>query len=174
MNPIIRPARADEAEALAALKLTTFRETFIDGFAIPYPPADLAIFEAESYGTDAVAAELANPDVTTWVAEGDGRLLGYAKVSACKLPHPEVKPGAGELCQLYVRRDAQGMRLGQRLMDTALDHLAVARPGPVWLGVWSGNLKAQRFYAAYGFSKVGDYLFPVGDWRDEEFIFRRG
>lgn len=41
------------------------------------------------------------------------------------------------------------------------------------MGVWSGNHKAQRFYRAYGFDKVGEYGFPVGAWTDHEFIFRR-
>jgi ribosomal protein S18 acetylase RimI-like enzyme len=84
-----------------------------------------------------------------------------------------VRPEDGELYQLYVRREAQGDRVGQRLFQTALDHLAETRPGPVWLGVWSGNEKAQRFYARHGFSHVGGYLFPVGEWRDQEYIFRR-
>lgn len=170
----IRPATTDDVQVLAELKLETFRATFLDkGFAIPYPPADLAIFERDSYSTEAVAGELANPDMATWVAERDGRLLGYAKVSGCKLPHPEATHEQGELCQLYIRKEAQGLRLGRRLMDVALEYLATHRPGPVWLGVWSGNQKAQDFYHAYGFRKVGGYLFPVGDWRDEEFIFRR-
>jgi len=39
--------------------------------------------------------------------------------------------------------------------------------------VWSENFGAQRFYARYGFSKVGTYEFPVGQVRDLEFILRR-
>ncbi len=170
----LRRATLADVAPLAALKLDTFRATFLDeGFGIPYPPADLAIFEAQSYGLPAIEAELADPELATFVAEAEGGLLGYAKVGPCKLPHPEVKPGDGELGQLYLHRAAQGLGLGRRLMDMALAHLAAHRPGPVWLGVWSGNHKAQKFYHAYGFRKVGDYLFPVGDWRDEEFIFRR-
>ena len=39
----IRRATPDDAAMLAELKLATFRETFLaGGFAIPYPPADLA------------------------------------------------------------------------------------------------------------------------------------
>ncbi|MFN7147173.1 MAG: GNAT family N-acetyltransferase, partial [Myxococcota bacterium] len=72
-----------------------------------------------------------------------------------------------------VRREAQGARLGALLLDRALAHLAAHRPGPVWLGVWSGNHKAQAFYAGRGFAKVGDYRFAVGAWLDEELIFRR-
>ncbi len=173
-TPLIRPARADDAALLAALKLDTFRETFLEGgFAIPYPPADLALFERSSYTPEVVAGELANPEQATWVAELGGKLVGYAHVGPCKLPHPEVTPASGELYQLYVRRDAQGLKLGGKLLALSLDHLATHRPGPIWLGVWSGNLKAQAVYAAKGFTKVGDYRFKVGDWYDEEYIFRR-
>lgn len=173
MTAIIRPATPNDAEALAELKLTTFRETFLDGFAIPYPPDDLAAFEANSYAPAMVSAELADVGRATWVAEDDGVLLAYAQVGPSKLPHPDVASGAGELYQLYARNAAQGLRLGRTLLTLALDHLAVARPGPIWLGVWSGNLKAQAVYAARGFAKVGEYRFPVGSWYDEEFIFRR-
>lgn len=173
MTPVIRPARPDDVDALADLKLATFRETFLEeGFAIPYPPADLALFEAASYAPDAVAAELGDGEKRTWVAEADGRLIGYAQVGPCKLPHVDAAPGDGELYQLYVLRAAQGLKLGKALLQTALDHLAATRPGPVWLGVWSGNEKAQAVYAARGFEKVGDYRFRVGSWYDEEYIFR--
>jgi len=174
MTVAIRPATPDDVEALAALKLATFRETFVEGFAIPYPLEDLALFEQASYAPATIAAELANPDHATWVAEAGAHLLGYAHVGPCKLPHPDVRPGAGELYQLYVRGKAQGMGLGGRLLTITLDHLEAVRPGPAWLGVWSGNLRAQAVYAARGFMRVGAYRFPVGDWFDDEFIYRRG
>ncbi|ATE62996.1 GNAT family N-acetyltransferase [Rhizorhabdus dicambivorans] len=176
MTATIRPARPDDAAALADLKLVTFRQTFLEeGFGIPYPPADLALFEAASYAPEAVAAELADPARQSWVAELDGRLIGYAQVGPCKLPHVEASPDHGELYQLYVLREAQGLKLGRALLDAALDHLAATRPAfPVWLGVWSGNDKAQVVYARNGFAKVGDYRFKVGSWYDEEYIFRKG
>jgi ribosomal protein S18 acetylase RimI-like enzyme len=171
---VLRLARADEAEVLAALKLATFRETFIEGFAIPYPPDDLAAFEERTYSAAAVAGELADPELVTWVAEdGEGRLIGYAKVGPCKLPHPDVAAGAGELYQLYVLNAAQGTGLGRRLLDLALDHLAETRPGPLWLGVWEENRRAQAVYAARGFRQVGSYSFMVGDWEDRDLIYRR-
>jgi ribosomal protein S18 acetylase RimI-like enzyme len=173
MDPLLRPALPEDVEPLAALKLETFRETFLDGFGIPYPPADLALFEAASYSPAAVAGELADGERKNWVVEADGRLIAYAQVGPCKLPHPEVRQGEGELYQVYVRADAQGLGLGKRLLTTALDHLAATRPGSIWLGVWSGNHKAQAVYRKIGFDKVGEYQFPVGSWRDEEFIFRR-
>jgi ribosomal protein S18 acetylase RimI-like enzyme len=172
--PRLRRAIPADTEALSALKRATFRETFLEEFAIPYPPADLARFEAESYDVGPVAAELANPTHASWVCEGaDGTLLGYAHAGPCKLPHQDVAPGAGELYQIYVRRAAQGLGIGRLLLGAALDWLSEAYPGPQWIGVWSGNLRAQSIYAGLGFRKVGDYQFPVGDHRDEEYIFRR-
>jgi ribosomal protein S18 acetylase RimI-like enzyme len=169
----LRPAHPIDAPALARLKLETFRETFLVGFGVPYPPADLAVFEASAYGEDNVARELADPEHRTWIGERDGALLAYAHVGPCKLPHPDVRAGEGELYQLYVRGAAQGEGLGGRLLQMALDHLEANRPGAIWLGVWSGNHRAQDIYRAKGFEQVGTYEFPVGAWRDQELIFRR-
>lgn len=173
-SPILRDARIDEAEKLAALKLETFRESFVEGgFAIPYPSDDLAMFEAASYSPAKVAAQLADPGHRTWIVTAADRMLAYAHVGPCKLPHPEVVSDAAELYQIYVRGEAQGLGIGRQLLTHALDYLARARPGPVWLGVWSRNHRAQALYAAQGFARVGQYRFPVGSWEDEDYIFRR-
>lgn len=170
----IRRARPADAEALAALKRATFRETFIEDFAIPYPPEDVARFEAETRSPARVRAEIADPACASWIAEGaDGALLAYAFAGPCHLPHKDARPSHGELYQLYVARAAQGLGLGRALMARALDWLATTYAGPLWLGVWSGNARAQAFYAAAGFRKVGGYAFKVGAHRDAEYIFRR-
>jgi len=170
---MLRLARPEDACALAALKLASFRETFIEGFKIPYPPADLEKFERASYSVDSVARELADTAKCTWVVDRDGTLLAYAHVGPTKLPHADASADDGELYQVYALRAAQGLGLGKQLLATAFAHLETTRPGPIWLGVWSGNLKAQAIYHALGFVKVGEYQFPVGAWRDDEFIFRR-
>jgi ribosomal protein S18 acetylase RimI-like enzyme len=174
MRHDIRPALPADAPALAALKRTTFRDTFVEDFAIPYPPDDLRRFEALSYGEATIRAELADRRHETWVAAAadDGALLGYVHFGPCKLPHPDVRDGEGEIYQLYVSRSAQGLGIGRRLLSIAIERLAATRPGPAWLGVWSGNHRAQAIYAARGFVPVGEYRFAVGDWCDEELILR--
>jgi hypothetical protein len=86
MDHPIRSAVPGDAERLAALKLETFRETFLDGFAIPYPADDLALFETASYSPAAVAAELADPEKANWVVEADGRMIAYAQVGHASCP----------------------------------------------------------------------------------------
>ncbi|MBB5987057.1 GNAT family N-acetyltransferase [Sphingobium lignivorans] len=173
-TPRIRPATRHDVPALAALKLRCFRETFLEDFAVPYPPADLGVFERTAYGEPTIAAEISASDHATWVCEaGDGALVGYAHAGPCKLPHPDVTDRSGELYQLYLRRDAQGMGLGRRLVTTALDWLDEHFPGPLWLGVWSGNARAIAVYQSLGFRKAGEYQFMVGNHRDDEYILRR-
>lgn len=170
----IRRATPADAAALAALAERTFRETFLDGFAIPYPTDELEPWVARTYGAATFAADLANPAKALWMAEADGTPVGYTTAGPCGLPHPEASAAEGELYKLYVDRPAQGSGLAVRLFEEATGWLEATYGPRLWLGVWSGNHRAQRFYRRHGFEKVGDYLFPVGTWRDEEFIFRRG
>jgi ribosomal protein S18 acetylase RimI-like enzyme len=71
-----------------------------------------------------------------------------------------------------VRATHQGQGLGTRLFEAALEWLE-QHYSPLYIGVWSQNHGAQRFYARYGFTKVGEYGFPVGSTVDREFILRR-
>ena len=170
---ILRRAQADEASVLADFGRLTFQQTFLETFAIPYPADDLTAFLAAAHSPASFAAKLADVRQAIWVAEQDGVLLAYANAGPCTLPHPEVRASDLELHRLYVLRAAQGLGLGRRLLDTALAWMERQGPGPMWLGVWSGNLKAQGLYGRYGFRKVGEYRFAVGSWGDDEFIFRR-
>ncbi len=155
----IRPARPEDAPALGALGRQTFIDTFVTGFGIPYPEDDLKAFLDASFDPEPTLKKLAEPGCAWWVAERDGELLAFANAGPNGLPHPDARPSHMELRRLYVARAAQGLGLGTRLL---------------WIGVWSGNEKAQRLYAAHGFEKAGEYEYPVGAWRDHEFILRRG
>lgn len=173
---IIRPATEADADALADLGRNTFIDTFVDtaGFAIPYPADDLQAFLEASFSADAIRSKLSEPGAAWWVAERDGELLAFANTGPNTLPHPEARTSHAELRRLYVSKAAQGLGLGTKLLTVALDWMEANTDGPLWIGVWSGNLKAQKLYQAYGFEKAGEYEYPVGRWRDHEFILRRG
>lgn len=168
-SPQIRRASIADARALAELGAQTFTETF----AHLYPPEDLTRFLAEAYGLPRTLADLRDPAKAAWLIEQDGVTLGYALAGPCALPHPDVTPGCGELKRLYLLRSAQGGGLGGRLFTTAIDWLQRDGPRSIWIGVWSENHGARRFYGRQGFEKVGEYGFEVGNTVDLEFILRR-
>jgi ribosomal protein S18 acetylase RimI-like enzyme len=170
MSYAIRRAGPEDAPLLSRLA----RETFVETFGHLYPAEDLNAFLEASYAVETLRAEIAMPRQQWLIAEdADGAAIGYAQAGPCALPHDDVADTHGELKRIYIRRSAQGTGLGRELMDRSLAYIAETFDGPVWIGVWSENHKAQRLYERYGFSHAGAYEFAVGSVRDHEFILMR-
>jgi GNAT superfamily N-acetyltransferase len=169
-EPVIRRAGPSDAVALAAIGAGTFRETF----GHLYPPADLRRFLAQAYSLERTRADLADPAKASWIVEANGETVGYALAGPCGLPHAEVTPDCGELKRIYLLKAWQNGGLGARLFAETIAWLQAAGPRAVWIGVWSENHGAQRFYGRHGFEKVGEYGFEVGDTVDREYILKRG
>ena len=170
MTDKLRRATIEDADTVSSLGARTFTETF----AHLYPPEDLETFLAYAYGLERPRRDLADPAMASWLLELDGQAIGYATAGPAGLPHPDVRPGDGELNRIYVLKGFQGGGRGSLLLTTALDWLEREGPRRLWIGVWSENLGAQKLYGRLGFEKVGEYFFPVGETRDLEFILRRG
>jgi diamine N-acetyltransferase len=166
----IRRAVPTDAEALQELGIASF----VAAFANLYSPEDLDAFLSENYGLGTWQRLVAQPDQPIWVATtSDGNLVGYAHASLCDLPVDPMPVGALQLRRLYVRPDTLSAGIGAALMLRVFEWVEAAGRPPLFLGFWSGNDRAQRFYSRYRFSKVGEYDFPVGAQVDREFIFRR-
>ncbi|WP_449467502.1 N-acetyltransferase family protein [Stenotrophomonas humi] len=165
----IRRATAEDAALLCSLAERTFVETF----GHLYPPEDLADYLAGAYPLELQRQQLESGDYAAWLLEVEGEAVGFAFAGPCGLPHADVRPGDGELKRLYVLRAHQNGGSGGRLFAEALQWLESRGDRMLWIGVWSENLGAQRFYARHGFEQVGTYEFPVGRVRDREFILCR-
>lgn len=165
---ILRPASGDDFPALAALG----RDSFVAKFGHMYRPEDLAAFLDETHSEAAVAAEFANPQRRYCLAEVDGALAGYCKLAipSTLAEHSDAERPV-EIKQLYTDPALTARGLGSALMDWALAEARREGADAVQLSVWSGNDGAQRFYARYGFAKIADIHFMVGEQRDEEFLF---
>jgi diamine N-acetyltransferase len=166
---VIRRATLADADSARELTIRTFGETF----GHLYPPADLAAFFRDAYSRDAFERILSDDRFALWLLEQSGDAVGHVLAGPCMLPHPEVTPVDGEIQRLYILRAHHNGGWGARFMQTALDWLDRDGPRTLWIGVWSENLGAQRFYRRYGFEKAGEYEFVVGKTRDREFILRR-
>lgn len=166
----VRPATHEDAAALAELGAETFRETF----GHLYPREDLEAFLA-SARSEAIYADLVErPDTLVALAlSGGDEPVGYVVAGGCKLPVVDLEPLAGEVRELYVLANHQGRRLGTTLLEAALSWLSERGRSPLYVGVWSENHGAQRLYRRYGFTKVGEYDFPVGRQLDREFILEQ-
>lgn len=167
---LIRRASAADADTLSAIS----RDTFVETFGHLYTPEDLRWHLDFSYAPDTYRDALEEAGCAAWLLEdSEGHAQGYAFVGPAGLPHDEVQSGDMELKRLYLRKAGQNGGWGTRLYLEAERWMLANGPAALWVGVWSENLGAQRFYQRHGFSKVGEYLYPVGETRDLEFILRR-
>lgn len=166
----LRDAGSDDAPALAALG----SDSFAAAFGHLYRPADLRAFLATVHSEAAVAGEIADPRAVYRLAVNatDGTLAGY-----CKLRHPspyaEFSKAANPIAlgQLYTDPALTGRGIGALLMEWALAEARRRSCDAVQLSVWSGNGAAQRFYQRFGFGKIADIDFRVGEHRDDEFLY---
>jgi ribosomal protein S18 acetylase RimI-like enzyme len=165
---IFRPATLADAPALARLGA----DTFVAAFGHLYKPEDLAAFLAEVHNPEAVAGEIAGDECTHCLVEHEGELVAF-----CKLRYPtkftDYSDAANpiELGQLYALPGFTGSGIGGKLMDWALAQARAGGHDAVLLSVYAENFGAQRFYQRYGFGKIADITFRVGDHLDPEFLY---
>lgn len=150
---------AADAADLSELAERTFR----DAFSAHNTVENMDLHCASSFSPTLQAAEIANREIYTVVAESQDRLVAFAQVHFRPGPSdcPVVAPSV-ELHRFYVERDLHGTGLARDLMNHVLQTAARLGAKAVWLGVWEHNPRAIRFYRRFGFSKVGDQVFVVG------------
>ncbi|WP_296677511.1 GNAT family N-acetyltransferase [Novosphingobium sp.] len=149
-------------------------DAFIAKFGHLYSAANLAMFLDDVLSPAAIAGDYADPQQIYCLAEADGALMGFAKIGLkpCRADHARGAK-AMELKQLYTAAGATGQGIGGQLMDWAMAQFAARGADEVQLSVYAENFGGHRFYERYGFAKVADITFQVGDHIDPEFLFAR-
>jgi ribosomal protein S18 acetylase RimI-like enzyme len=167
---ILRTATPADVPALAPFAA----DAFTAAFGHLYRPEDLALFLGEWRTEKAYRDALAIPATRIQLAEVDGALAAYAVIvlGDGMDERPEPRPARPVfLSQLYCAADRTGLGLGAALMDWTLAEARGWRADALQLSVFSENFGAQRFYQRYGFRKVADIDFWVGNHRDDEFLY---
>jgi diamine N-acetyltransferase len=157
-SALIRRGTSDEAAELALFAERVFR----DAFGAQNRAADLELYLGQAYGAPQQLAELKDADVTTLVAEVEGRVAGFAQLRPGKTAACITGPAPIELWRFYVDRPFQGSGVAGMLMEAVLESARARDSQTLWLGVWERNPRAQAFYRKWGFVDVGAQPFLLG------------
>ena len=155
--PNIRKANLPDAEKLAVLAVSTFRESFAEQNSVE----DIEAHCRSSYGEAIQAAEIASPDYVTQVVEENQQLVAFTQLRWGDPPECVVAKSPGEIHRFYVDKAWHGKRLASELMVACLDEMDKRKVDVVWLGVWEQNLRAISFYKKFSFAEVGEHVFLV-------------
>lgn len=140
MTVSVRPAVADDADAVAAIWSAGWR----DGHLGHVPAELVAIRTEESFWTRA-AERIAD---TTVAVVGD-EVAGFVMVVA------------DEVEQVYVSRDHRGSGVAGVLLGEAERQVKANGHGEAWLAVATGNARARRFYERSGWTDGGAFDYPA-------------
>ena len=146
MSYTIRPMEEADIPARSLVHCRAWEETYRG--LIPDAVLD-------SMTPEAVKAAVRALPMETLVAEGPDGLVGFA----CFLLEARAftaRQNTSEIAALYLLRSAQGLGLGRRLLEAALDHLPPRQD--VVLYVLDKNRRAIRFYESMGFRLTGRTL----------------
>lgn len=143
MPHVIFPAGPDDAEDLARVHVTSWRETY-PGLL---PDSYLARMSLPVYARRFRASLLRPAEHEATLAAADpSRLVGYV----CGGPSRARRPGEAEIMTLYVLKAAQGAGLGRELMCAMARVLAANGATSLMLSVLRDNVPARRFYEHLG------------------------
>lgn len=141
----VRPPRADDAPILTDIHLLAWEETFA------------GVFPESAWGAEAREHRLAmwtalctdlRPDGRLVVAEVDGKAVGFALTGLSSEPDA---PAARQLPFIYILRSAQGLGVGQALLEGVLTE----EPVYLWHLERNPNPRTIAFYRKNGFRPDG-------------------
>ncbi len=165
----IRRAVVADAAALAEFAARAFRETF----GRDNTPENTSLYLSSKYGPEIQAREIRDPDMTTLLAEREGRMAGYSQLREAAPPDCVEGPGPLELWRFYVDQAWQGQGVAQALMAATLEAARERGAATMWLCVWEHNARAQAFYRKLGFTDRGATDFMLGNDRQTDRVMDR-
>lgn len=155
----IRYANENDAALLAEVG----RKTFYDSFIEYNTPEDMAKYLSEHYSTEIQMSEITDPDTIFLIAEQNGMPVGYAKLKEHSKGDGVAGTNPMELQRIYSIQEYIGKGVGAELMKEAIREAREGGFNCLWLGVWEKNERAIKFYEKWGFKKVGNYTFVLGE-----------
>ena len=113
---------------------------------------------------DAVAIHLADPDVTAFVAEHEGQVVGYA---AAQIKRQEPSPDIGIVSYNAVAPEHRGRGIGTALIGEVMGYLK--EQGARVLAVWTleADEPACHIYKRLGFKELTRFVYYTMECQDE-------
>lgn len=163
---IIRPIQSTDLRPLADLAAKTFTDTF----GHLYHTDDLKAHLEKAFSLPFFEDSLEKDHIL--IAEEQGQIAGYAKFGDVGLPIDHDPQADQELHRLYIDKPYLGKGIAPLLMTEMMKIPSMQQAKTIYLGVWENNSRAQKFYQKYGFEKIGEYDYPVGNHIDREWIMK--
>lgn len=143
-----------------------------------YSPEDWAAYVADGYSEEKYRSWITDSAQLVLIAKStaSGEIVGCAINGPCSLPLENFGVDATpclEIYKLYIHPSFKGCGVAQALMKLSTVWAKEQnKQDKVFLGVWSENHRALRFYEKEGFVRVGEHGYKVGNQVDVDYILQ--
>jgi ribosomal protein S18 acetylase RimI-like enzyme len=148
VDPEVRRAVPADARAIAEVHVAGWRDAYRSHMSEEYL-ATLSVADREAMW----ARALARDDRSLWVAERNGRIVGF--VEGRRSSDPDTEASTGQVSAIYVEPSEIGRGLGRALFARAVGDLGRLGYRRATLWVLASNDRARRFYEAAGWHADG-------------------
>jgi len=136
-------------------------ESLLQSHGHSAPAEVMQAYVDNNFNEEALRAELSDDANIFYAIYYNGAPAGYFKTTH-HVPHHLIEPQAvTKLSRLYVLSQYFNHKLGQPLLQKAVEISKAAGDKGMWLNVWKENGRAIRFYQKQGFTIVGESLFVL-------------
>lgn len=119
MGVVIRPGRPDDAAAIAAVHVASWRSTY-RGIVPDHVLDSLSVGQRTEHWQQTLSAGSARQGIFVFVAEDDREIVGFVSGGPEREGDEEFD---GEVYAFYLRDDQQGRGLGRQLFEIAVERL---------------------------------------------------
>lgn len=170
MNQLnIRKAGIDDLAQLQQIS----KETFFETFATSNTEENMQHYLETRLSLERLSMELLNPGSTFYFAVIDGRVVGYLKLNTGNAQTEVQNDHSLEIERIYVLNEFHGLKIGQQLVEKAMEIAHETKMNDIWLGVWEENTRAIRFYEKNGFVTFDQHVFKLGDDEQTDLLMKK-
>ncbi|MBK5192081.1 MAG: GNAT family N-acetyltransferase [Flavobacteriaceae bacterium] len=148
------------------------KQTYFNAFSWGNSPENMRTYLEGSLSEKKLLKELKEANSGFYFAEMNHKTIGYFKINFGDAQTDLHDHNAMELERIYVIKEFQGKKIGQKLLDKVLGIAKKNQMDYLWLGVWEKNERAIRFYERNGFSVTGSHHFRMGDEIQTDLIMK--
>ena len=169
MAVFIRYATKKDAELIADLTRNTFYETF----AGDNTEENMELFMNEKLNRQLLMDEVGKERNIFLLAYYNDVIAGYARLREDNNPPLLQGQPTLEIARLYAKKNMIGKGIGSALMNRAIEIAREKGKQIVWLGVWEKNHRAIDFYTRWGFEKLCDIEFILGNDIQNDWLMQK-
>lgn len=147
-------------------------KTFVESFAEFNTQEDMEIYVKMEFSLEKLNQAVLHSDVGYYFAMLGNNVLGYMRINFGQAQTDIHDEHSLEIERIYILKKHQSQKVGQQLLNKAIEIAKNNKLDFLWLGVWENNFGAINFYKRNGFQEFGNHIFKLGNDEQTDLLMK--